>query len=194
MKKLLIFLLLLSCTGVFAQDSLKFFNRRRDDIKITGMEVLGSWAVANIAISGISYYHSTGQSKYFHQMGAIFNLVNLGVAASGYIGTKNNMGETPNPAESLKQQRKIETIFLVNGGLDLVYIGSGFYLHHRGNNNNSDKLRGYGSSLIVQGTFLLLFDATMYTTEKNNGSRLKRFLLKNPVTFDGQKVGMVVNF
>ena len=82
----------------------------------------------------------------------------------------------------------------MNSGLDLVYIGSGFYLYHRGNNNNSDKLRGYGSSLIMQGAFLLLFDATMYTSEKNNGSKLRRFLLKNPVTFDGKRVGMVINF
>ena len=128
MKKLFTLLFILACTGAFAQDSLKFFNRKRDDIKITGMEVLGSWAVANITVSSISYYHTTGQTKYFHQMGAIFNLVNLGAAASGFIGTKNNIDKTLSPAESLKQQRKIETIFLVNGGLDLVYIGSGFYL------------------------------------------------------------------
>jgi hypothetical protein len=81
----------------------------------------------------------------------------------------------------------------VNGGLDLVYIGAGIYLNHRGNSDNSDKLRGYGSGVILQGAFLLLFDATMYSSERSNGNKLRNFLQKNPVIFDGKKIGLIYN-
>jgi hypothetical protein len=54
-------------------------------------------------------------------------------------------------------------------------------------------LRGYGSAIIMQGAFLLLFDATMYSSEKNNGNKLRRFMEKNPLIFDGKKIGMVLN-
>jgi len=58
---------------------------------------------------------------------------------------------------------------------------------------NNPQLRGYGSSVIMQGAFLLLFDATMYSTQKHNGSKLRRFLEKNPVSFAGKGIGIFVS-
>jgi len=45
----------------------------------------------------------------------------------------------------------------------------------------------------LQGAFLLLFDGTMYNAQRHNGGKIKRFLEKNPVTFDGRRVGMIYN-
>jgi len=193
MKKLVTIFLLIVCYNTYAQDSLKTFNFNREHIKKSGMEVLGSWAVGNLAVGTIASNNTTGSTKYFYQMDALWNIANLGAAVSGYLSAVHNAGKPLTPAESLKQQHKIETIFLVNGGLDVAYIGTGIYLSHRGNSNNSDKLRGYGSAIIMQGAFLLLFDATMYSSEKSNGNKLRHFLEKNPLIFDGKRIGMVLN-
>lgn len=195
MRKLL-FVLLISCVGfkIYAQDSLSVFNHKREQIKQTGMTVLGSWAVVNISSGFIASAHNTGSTKYFYQMNGIWNIVNLGAAISGRINADRNIDKTLSSQESLKQQRQIENIFLVNGGLDFVYIGAGMYLHQRGNNDNSDKLRGYGSSIILQGAFLLLFDGTMYTTERSNGNKLRHFLQKTNLGFNGKQLGMSASF
>ena len=194
MKKILIFIFLVICTRTFAQDSLKSFNYSRNHITTTGMEVLGSWAVVNIGAGAAGWASSKGGSnKYFYQMNTIWGAANLGAALLGYIGTKNNTGKQLTAAECLKAQQKIEKIFLINGGLDLAYIGTGIFLKHRGDNRNSAQLRGYGSAIIVQGVFLLLFDGTMYSTQRSNGNKLRRFLEKNPISFTGKTIGLTYN-
>ncbi|MES2374945.1 MAG: hypothetical protein V4553_00110 [Bacteroidota bacterium] len=194
MKKILALFLLLISVNCLAQDSLQTLNFNRNHIKNTGMQVLGSWATANIVVGGIGWARSTGTTKYFHQMNTIWNMANLGVAILGYTATIKDKDRTYTAQESLNEQHKLEKLFLVNGALDFVYIGAGLCLKHRGDINNADQNRGYGSAVILQGAFLLLFDVTMYTSERRAGNKLRRFLLKNPVIFDGQKVGMVVNF
>jgi len=191
MKKIFTLLLLLVSFGACAQGSLSYFNHSREQIKHTGMTVLGGWAVSNIAVGGISSFNTTGSTKYFHQMNALWNLVNLGAATSGLVSAQKNRDKNLTADEVIKEQRKIEKIFLVNGLLDLAYIGGGTYLNRRGINENDDKLKGYGASIILQGAFLLLFDATMYTSEKHNGKKLVQFLQTHPVSFDGQKIGVV---
>jgi hypothetical protein len=194
MNKVFTVILILACSGALAQDSLKSFNYSRSHITITGMEVLGSWAIANIGIGAAGWASSTGGSnKYFYQMDALWNTANLGAAILGFTGAHKNKNMQFTPAESLREQQKIEKVFLINGGLDIVYIGTGLYLQHRGDSRNSDQLRGYGSSIILQGAFLLLFDGTMYSTQRHNGSKLWRILEKNPVTFDGRRVGLIYN-
>jgi hypothetical protein len=193
MKTLIILIFTFLSFSALAQDSLQTLNFNRNRIKNTGMEVLGSWAAANLVVGGIGWASTGGTTKYFHQMNAVWNVANLGVAIAGYASAQNDRNKHYTAEESLKAQHQIEKIFLVNGGLDLVYIGTGFYLKHRGDIKNSDQLRGYGPAIILQGGFLLLFDAIMYTSEKNNGNKIGRFLLQHPVTFDGQKVGMVLN-
>jgi hypothetical protein len=194
MKKIFTLILIAVCSHAFAQDSLKNFNYSRNHIISTGMEVLGSWAIANIGVGAVGWANSAGGSnKYFYQMNVLWNTANIGAAILGFTGAQKNKNRQLGPAENLKEQQNIEKIFLINGGLDIAYIGTGLYLHHRGNITNSGQLRGYGSSIIIQGAFLLLFDGTIYNEQRHNGSKLRQFLEKNPVTFDGRKVGLIYN-
>jgi len=66
--------------------------------------------------------------------------------------------------EALGEARKIEKILLINSGLDVAYIGTGFLLRHLSSNSDKrkDLLKGYGNSLILQGGFLLVFDLILY--------------------------------
>ena len=82
---------------------------------------------------------------------------------------------------------------MINGGLDFVYIGTGLYLNNRGNKRDDDKLKGYGSSVIMQGIFLLIFDGTMYKIQRTNGNKLRNFLEKNPIIFTGNSIGIIHN-
>jgi hypothetical protein len=194
MKKILIFVFLITCSRVFAQDSLKSFNYSRNHITTTGMTVLGSWAIANIGVGAAGWANSKGGSnKYFYQMNTIWGAANLGAALLGYTNARKNSSKTLSPSENLKAQQKIEKIFLINGGLDLAYIGTGIFLKHRGNGRNSDQLKGYGSAIITQGIFLLLFDGTMYSTQRHNGNKFRQFLEKNPITFNGNSIGLIYN-
>jgi len=195
MRKALTFLLLLVCTCAFAQqDSLNVFNNARYRTTKKGLTVLGSWGVANIGIGAAGWAGSKGgDNRYFYQMTTIWGAADLGAALLGLSGNKNR---TLNKKETLDAQKKIERIFLINAGLDVAYIGTGLILQSKGNKgkgSNPAQLRGYGSSIIMQGAFLLLFDGTMYGAERFNGNKLRRFLQKNPITFTGKTVGLIYN-
>src|ERR1700761_9456307 len=138
MKKFCILILVVISTHVFAQDSLKMFTRQRYRTTTTGMEILGSWGIANMAIGGAGWANSQGgQNKYFYQMTFIWGAANLGAAILGYTGAQKEKDKTLNDTESLEAQRKIEKVFLVNGVLDMVYIGAGAFLKHRGDNRDN---------------------------------------------------------
>ena len=95
-------------------------------------------------------------------------------------------------AETLEQQKKLEKIFLINGALDIAYIGTGTYLKLVGDSRKSPIMKGYGESILMQGGFLLIFDGLMYHAEKRNGTKLRNFLEKHPISFDGHRVGTVI--
>ena len=174
-----------------AQDSLQSLNQSRNQITLTGMKVLGSWGIANIAVGAAGWASASGSNKYFYQMNTFWGAVNTGVAFFGYRGALQKMKTPLNAAKTAKAQQKIETIFLINAGLDLAYIGAGAYLQNRGNHRSDDKLKGYGSSIILQGIFLAVFDATMYKLQNSNGKKWKRFLQANAFTIDKNTVGIV---
>ena len=82
------------------------------------MIVLGSWSAANLIYSGIASGQTTGTTRYFHQMNVMWGGINLGLAALGYLGTKNKDGLSL--VKSLKQQAGIEKTYMLNAGLDVA--------------------------------------------------------------------------
>ena len=95
-------------------------------------------------------------------MNAMWNVVNLGLATSGLIQEKKR---DLNVSDSvwLSNNRRFQRIFAINTGLDFVYIGTGIFL----NQQDSERLHGYGKSLIVQGAVLAVFDGIMWYKHKN---------------------------
>ncbi len=148
----------------FSQEipELNAFNETRINYNESGMIILGSWAIGNMIWGGIGASNSSGQTKAFHQMNLYWNSVNLIIAGFGYWQASR---EIPGNDffETLDAQQKIEKILLFNAGLDLAYMAGGMYLKERGLRLNKDKFIGFGKSIILQGAFLLTFDAVMYT-------------------------------
>lgn len=125
------------------------------------MLVLGSWALGNIAIGTYSRSQSMGQTKYFHEMNAAWNLINLSIASIGYFSNiEPNIGMSL--SELISEQNKLDKILLFNAGLDVAYVTTGLFLNQRGINKDSDRLKGYGKSLMLQGLFLFVFDLGFY--------------------------------
>lgn len=195
MKNLFTVILLLSFNQANSQDSLGNYNYFRNQINISGMKVLGSWGILNLGLGAAGWAGSKdGASKCFYQMSTFWGAVNTGLAVAGLTGAKRNLKNLPDKNGSLKAQRIIEKTFLINGGLDFIYIAGGIYLKGRGNKRDDVKLNGYGSSVVMQGVFLLLFDATMYKLQRKNGHKIKEFLEKNAISFTGTNVGIMHSF
>lgn len=168
-----IFTLFIICSSsLFALDT-EVFLEEHHQINRAGMLTLGSWAIGNIAIGAVGRANTKGEAKYFHEMNAAWNLINLGIASFGYYNSFSP-DVSLNLAETIKQQKFMESILLFNAGLDVGYMAIGFYLKERSKNvsNNPARLRGYGNSLILQGAFLLVFDLALYYFHSNLSSSL----------------------
>lgn len=160
--KTIISIFIFFASVTFASETENFLEDHHN-INRSGMATLGAWALGNIAIGAVGRASSKGVAKYFHEMNAAWNIINLGIASFGYIGSVSpdlNLSLT----EAIKQQKSMESFLLFNAGLDIGYMAIGLYLKERSKNasNNPLRLRGYGNSLLLQGAFLFLFDLTLY--------------------------------
>jgi hypothetical protein len=182
MKKIyLLFIYLLLCLSTSAQQD---FNDSiagsRNRITEKAMITLGSWAAANIISGFIIAGQTQGEAKYAWQMNAYWNLVNGGLAVMGYIGARRAMARKYGLAENEAAQRSIEKLYAFNFGLDLAYIATGFFLREKGMNSTDqksrDQLMGYGTSIAVQGGFLLLMDGIVFSLHHRNSARLNKKL------------------
>jgi len=190
----ILLIMLFFFSAVFSQTSeLTNFNSYRNGVNQSAMLALGGWAIGNITIGSVLYFKTSGSNKYFHQMNIAWNLVNLGIAGIGYYSSINP-DTTITLMKSLKEQSNIEKILLFNAGLDIAYVMTGFYMKERSKNseNNSDRFKGYGNSLILQGTFLFVFDLTLYYFQVKNNLPLEPLL--SLVYFTPGQIGFRFSF
>lgn len=126
-----------------------------------GMLVLGGWGISNLVGGGILSTQQFGTSKYFWQMNAAWNTVNITIAAIGYFGSGKDWSTT---SELLSIVDNYQKAYLFNAGLDVGYVMTGFYLRELSNRKplHADRLKGYGNAMILQGSFLFIFDLAMY--------------------------------
>jgi hypothetical protein len=159
--------------SVYSQSNkaIQSFEQERQNINRTGMLVLGSWAAGNILIGTYGIVKTKGEAKYLHQFNAMWNVVNLGIAAFGYFNAVNSDPASMTNVEIIKDFNSLQNFLLLNSGLDVAYIATGFYLKERSkNSSNAERLRGYGNSLLLQGGFLLAFDVAMFFIHQNNAN------------------------
>jgi uncharacterized protein DUF6992 len=152
----------------------------RNRITKTAMVTLGSWAVANIASGFIVAGHSRGEAKYAWSMNGYWNFINLGLATMGYLNAVKASRKKNTFEDNYEAQHALEKIYIFNFGLDLAYIAGGFYLRERGKSTikmtSADQLKGYGTSIIIQGAFLLLMDGVMIRLHQRNTARMNKKL------------------
>ena len=177
------------------RDSLAAYNLHRISITRTGMEVLGSWGIVNIAGGAVTYFTTTQDEwKYFSEMNVLWGTVNTGIAAVSLAGIRREMEAKMDYRQSYGRYRANKKLYLINAGLDVIYIGAGIGLTAYAQNTNKDQpiYSGFGKSIVIQGIFLLLFDNIMFSANQLDNS--KWFRLMNEIHFTGNSVGFNYSF
>ena len=164
MKNVTILVILCLLAGsletVVAEDfTLEDLDQRRNSINAAGMLALGSWSAANIGLNSVLYFTTDEDIRYFYQMNALWNVVNLGIAGLGYFGSVR-AAPSGDLFGAVDAQYGIEKALLFNAGLDTAYMMSGLLLmqYAENTNRNPEMFRGYGQSLPLHGGFLFVFD------------------------------------
>jgi hypothetical protein len=204
MKIFLIILMILSAenyssaqpladTSATSEQILLDVQKRQTTISRMSMTSLNAWAVSNIGYSSIAYGGSTGQTKYFHQMNIFWNIVNLGIGVPGLIGTYK---EKPHDFESIfKYQKKLETVYLLNMGLDVGYMSTGWALNNFGKTKEGEigeRFKGYGNSLVMQGAYLFVHDIVQFFLYKTNNKGLD--IVWKRVVLQPTGTGLILRF
>jgi hypothetical protein len=129
-----------------------------------GMAVLGGWALANISVGAYGWSQQSGQRSYFHQMNVFWNAVNLSIAGFALYSNLTADYALLSGEELLDMQFKTQRLYLINAAVDVGYVSVGYLLKYLATKypNNELRLRGYGNSVILQGSFLFVFDLIMY--------------------------------
>lgn len=150
-----------SSTPEFFSQSLSYTNN--------GLYILGSWALLNIGTGAAGWYHYQGEKQYFHQMNLFWNTINLAIAAGGIISNNAMDLSILNDQQMIDKHIQTEKIFLINAGLDLLYMAAGYGMIHQASKypKHYDRLRGFGKSVILQGAFLMVFDAAAFAWQRN---------------------------
>ncbi len=180
MRATLLIILMMGFSGLFAQENeLKAFNERKDQIGKRSMYALGGWAVGNFAVSGAMIGFSSGPERHFHEMNIYWNVVNIGLAGLGILGSRKQKDR--NVLETINAQHSTEKIYLLNAGLDVGYIFGGLYLTELAHRTPAqfDRFTGFGQSIILQGGFLLVLDTVMYFIYKNQRKKKLQPILEN---------------
>ena len=166
-------------------------NNRQTNISRISMTSLNGWAISNIAIGSLAFDGAQGKDRYFHQMNVFWNVVNLSIGIPGLIKTYK---DRPTDFESTyKYQKKLENVYLFNMGLDLGYVASGWALDNFGKTRTGDlgdRFKGYGNSLVLQGSYLFVHDLILYFLYKSNNDRLD--LVWKNVTIKPAGIGVVI--
>ncbi|MBO9618837.1 MAG: hypothetical protein J7539_07355 [Niabella sp.] len=177
------------CSQAQQRDTLTIdgLHQQRIETNRRGMWVLTGWGVLNMS-SGIIGALSTKNTevKAFYTMNALWGVVNTGIGVLGLLRAQKEKELSFSDADKYKAYKNSKKLYLVNGGLDVLYIGTGLFLSAKADNaKNPARNRGFGNSLIVQGAGLLLFDATMYLSHQKQHRNWKKAAPEFAVTENG---------
>ncbi|WP_201982895.1 DUF6992 family protein [Hymenobacter rubidus] len=132
-----------------------------------GLAVLAAWVLLNLVGSG--YYLARADRRqpayYFHGMNVCWGLVNAVLTCWGVLHLHFIAPAALQTSDLVQAQLSNENLFLLNAGLDVAYVMTGFYLRALAvapGQRHAARLWGFGQSLWVQGGFLLGFDALMW--------------------------------
>lgn len=176
-------------------DTVASYNRIRMKINKTGMKVLGAWGIANIAEGGIGYFTAKQDEwKCFQGMNALWGAVNTGIAAISLSAARRESKERLTFQQAYARYHASKKIYLINCGLDVVYMGAGIGLvkYSETTKNNPALFSGFGKSIALQGAFLLLFDNVMYSSHARYAPLW--FRIMNEIHVSGNGVGIIHTF
>lgn len=95
----------------------------------------------------------------------------------------------------IQQQYGSEETYLINGGLDFLYIGVGAFLRGIADNHpkHQNRLLGYGDAFLINGGFLLLFDFIQYFRHRHARKTADNLFI-NKLSLSSTGIGLRYSF
>jgi hypothetical protein len=176
-----------AATAQQLKTSFESLHEKRINTDRTGVLVLGSWGAVNVLGGVTGYIIADGtEAQAFHGMNAIWGAVNFGIATAGYIGNRKEANKEMDCSRMLHRYEATKRLYLLNAGLDVLYVGTGVVLNAKADEfNNPVRWRGYGKSIAMQGVALLIFDGTMFAMHHKQNKKWYKLLQGVCVTGDG---------
>jgi hypothetical protein len=130
------------------------------------MQLLLGWSAANLAGGGLgAALTDDPELRAFALGNAAWNTVNAGIAVASLASLPRQRAET-DLAVIARRSRSLETALLVNGALDVGYVGAGVALTVAGGRGDRPTWKGLGEALVLQGAFLLVFDTVTWARHR----------------------------
>ncbi len=130
------------------------FRRAHRRTQLVGMGVLTGWAVANIASGVAGAVLVENDTRYIHEMNALWNSVNLTLGIIGLVSNGRRGPKADTIAEARRVNRKTRRTYAINGGVDVLT----WWLSDR---YEQRRFEGWGKSVVIQGAWLFAFDLAM---------------------------------
>lgn len=142
-------------------------------IRLAAMSTLTAWAGANM-VAGTVGWATADDTEWvrFHQMNLGWGAVNLAIAVPGLVSALRDDPSRYTLGQLLRSDTGDKIAFGLNTGLDVGYVATGAWLWERGLRTDDPTLVGFGRSLVIQGGFLLIFDAAMLGVHTRHGQKL----------------------
>ena len=117
------------------------------------------WSIGNIIV-GFLFRFGGKFGKNLGNQFITWGIIDAGIAIAGQIAKRNRIDNMENPGLpeiKAKESANLTKILWLNAGLDIFYIIGGYLLAKRDKGDGVAK--GNGLGIIIQGAFLLFFDA-----------------------------------
>jgi len=159
---LLLFIFLFLTNQVWGFQQWQELRLQKQKSEQTAMKVLLGWSAVSLAGSGILAANGNTNSAAMHAGWAV---INAGIAGASLLSKK----KVPSThAEYLQNEKVFNQILAINTGLDVAYVTTGLALQEMG---KTKRERDFGSAIMIQGGFLLIFDIILF---KKSGNRLTK--------------------
>jgi hypothetical protein len=195
-KFLLFFITMILFFNCFSQQNeINPYLIKRQQIGKSGMIAYTSWSSLNLAAGVTCWASLQNEAKYFGQMNVVWSLINLGIAIPGLIGSNKKIAANTSLGRLIQQQYSSEATYLINGGLDFLYIGTGAFLRAIADNHPKSQyqLLGYGDAFLLNGAFLLFFDFIQYFRHRHQRVHAKNLFLDR-LTISDNGIGVKYTF
>lgn len=119
------------------------------------------WSAASVAVGSWLMRRSGSLIRAVGIQFVVWGLIDAAIAGFGlYNNRRSAQSDKAGDPEFVEQESgKLRRLLWINGGLDVLYLWGGAWLFRRGQQKNRPGWRGHGLGVIIQGGFLLIFDA-----------------------------------
>ncbi len=116
------------------------------------------WALLSVGLGALGIWRGRAPLRRALAWQALgWGAINGAIALGGRRGAERKQMHAL-PADEIAQARSLRNLLWLNSGLDLLYIAGGVALARAAMPSQKEARRGHGLGIVLQATFLLLFD------------------------------------